>query len=562
MKSMRTLLLVLGLLAAPSPTPAGADDPPEADPPPALREGVTVDGALGAGEARSFPLELAEGDYVRGRFDGDRARLTLLRGDGGRERVLVAKGGKRLEFQFVAGDRPPYALEVRAEAAGAFAVSIESLVPRSAQVAPEEVPESPRLRVLRKTLAAGGDAEAFWHDVEEQSRGPLVERDGVSPPLAEGTSLVTFVWRGAKKGVRLFGAPSNDFDPLRRLGDSDVWYASYRVPNTARVAYKFAPDVPELDAPSMIRRRAILATAQRDPFNPKSVPPGELPDRYAGESLLELPDAPRPAWLNRRAEVPAGSIERLTLKSEVLGNSRDVHLYRPDGYRPGAEENALLVLFDGDRYIDDVRAPAILDNLIADRLIPPTAAVFVGNATAESRSAELPPNPAFARFLAEELTPWAKDRGVYAPATRTVVAGASYGGLAAAYAGWMHPDVFGNVYSQSGSFWWAPGASPKSGPAGGEEPEWLTRQVVDAPPRPVRFFLEAGTFEVGHGGAAGILDTTRHLRDVLKAKGYAVDYAEFAGAHGYAYWRFPLGDGLIRILGKPSSSARAGGAAP
>jgi enterochelin esterase family protein len=64
----------------------------------------------------------------------------------------------------------------------------------------------------------------------------------------------------------------------------------------------------------------------------------------------------------------------------------------------------------------------------------------------------------------------------------------------------------------------------------------------------VRFSLEAGQFEVGQQ-EIGILNATRHLRDVLQAKGYNLRYSEFAGGHGYYYWRFTLPESLIAILG-------------
>ena len=68
----------------------------------------------------------------------------------------------------------------------------------------------------------------------------------------------------------------------------------------------------------------------------------------------------------------------------------------------------------------------------------------------------------------------------------------------------------------------------------------------------VRFFIEAGTFENDVGGTGGqILEESRHLRDVLRARGYEVSYREFVGGHDQLTWRGSLADGLIALIGAP-----------
>jgi enterochelin esterase-like enzyme len=47
-----------------------------------------------------------------------------------------------------------------------------------------------------------------------------------------------------------------------------------------------------------------------------------------------------------------------------------------------------------------------------------------------------------------------------------------------------HPEIFGNVLAQSGSFWWKP--------ENDDEYEWLTRQFVASPKLPIRFYLQIG----------------------------------------------------------------------
>ncbi|WP_142849302.1 enterochelin esterase [Telmatospirillum sp. J64-1] len=511
---------------------------------PLLPAGGHSEGSLDSGQSRTHRLDAEKGAFVQGSLEGTGKRLILRDASGEALRVLAHGRGERQDFMFVVGDHPPYALEVQAVEPGEYRLRIAQVVPLADQVAPPPASiESPILRAMTERLTEGGDSSSFWRNIESLGT-PLVEAEGVEPPLAEDQLLVTFLWRGAEHSVRLFGAPTGEHDGLHRLGRSDIWYRSYRLPRDTRLGYRLAPDVPELNAPATQRRRAILATAQRDPFNRHSFPADPV-DRFHGSSVLELPGAPAQPWIAPRPDVPAGQVETLRFASNILGNSRDIHLYRPPGWQPGAPGNALLVAFDGERYVEEVPTPVILDNLIAAGRLPPTAAILIGNPSNAARSAELPPNPAFLRFLAEELMPWAREQGLSAEAGRTVIAGSSYGGLAAAHAGFHHPEWFGNVYSQSGSFWWAPDAVGEEG-----EPEWLTRQFAAAPKKPVRFYLEAGLFET-RGMRGGILEATRHLRNVLRAKGYDVQHREYASGHDYLHWRGTLATGLTALLGPP-----------
>jgi enterochelin esterase-like enzyme len=129
---------------------------------------------------------------------------------------------------------------------------------------------------------------------------------------------------------------------------------------------------------------------------------------------------------------------------------------------------------------------------------------------------------------------------VTADPARTVVGGASGGGLAAAFAALHHPERFGNVLAQSGSFSLAPA---RYGVGDDNEPGWLARQFEARPRLPLRFWLEADRFE--EGGLAH----TRRLQAVLDAKGYPVHFAEFVGAHSFACWRGTLADALLALLG-------------
>ena len=114
----------------------------------------------------------------------------------------------------------------------------------------------------------------------------------------------------------------------------------------------------------------------------------------------------------------------------------------------------------------------------------------------------------------------------------------------ASYCVLTHPDVFGNVISQSGAYWVYPGCFDNPAPLdrnGGT----LTDEFVKSPKLPIRFYLEAGRFE--NGSPVDLLGENRRLRDVLRAKGYDVTYSEFSGGHHYISWRGSFSDALIAV---------------
>jgi enterochelin esterase family protein len=259
---------------------------------------------------------------------------------------------------------------------------------------------------------------------------------------------------------------------------------------------------------------------------------------------IELPSERAARWTAARPGVGAGKVRLYRLRSAILGNTRRVWLYTPPA-TARAEPNGLLVLFDGETYLNAIPTPTILDNLLADGLVAPLVAVLVDSLDEETRDRELPCYPPFVAFLADELLPWVRKRArVASDPARTIVGGASYGGLAAAFAALSRPDLFGKVLSQSGSFWWKPDDDA--------EHEWLARQFVAAPMLPIEFYLSVGLREAKARITPHQLVVNRHMRDVLRAKGYTVHYAESDGGHEPRAWRDTLADGLVALASQAS----------
>jgi enterochelin esterase family protein len=284
--------------------------------------------------------------------------------------------------------------------------------------------------------------------------------------------------------------------------------------------------------------------------------------------MLEMPDAAPQPWIIRQPGVAEGRIERRPFNSAELKNEREVGIYLPPQYSPHAEPYPLLVLFDEWAYLGEtgqqplVPTPTILDNLIAAGRIPPMVALFLGN-PAGARDRELGCNPEFTRSLVTELLPWAHGLNNFTKdPRRTIVGGSSRGGFASACAALWQPETFGNVLAQSGSFHLSP---PSSGDATDSKPEpnWLARQFIASPRKPLRFYLDAGSAEFDViGDGSSILTTTHTLRDVLRAKGYEVHFQEFPGGHDYLGWRGTLADGLMALMGTTASKGRGEGAPP
>lgn len=491
------------------------------------------------GAAQQVQLQVPAGAVVQLRFAGAGLHLDLRDAQGQHIRRLAEnERGVQTAMWRSLGAQQEQLWVVPAEknlAAAPFSLQVLNTwqVQGAEQPKPDETPMGPRLKKLQQALVQGQSTDAFWQQVQQQGT-PLVE------PWEGGQLLVTFLWRDrGNQNVRLFGSPSGDHNPLRKLGGSDVWWTSVVMDPRARLSYALAPDVPKV-ANAAQQRRMILATLQRDPLNPHTFPAQlatQAVDRFQGRSVLQLPQAPKQPWVQARSDVPQGTLTRHVVHSQILGNDRDVWTYVP----AGAEPQNLLVLFDAHAFVHDVPTPRILDNLMADGLLPNTAAVIVGNASPEARGQELPPNPKFAQFMAEELMPWVREQGLAQMARHTVVAGSSYGGLVSSYLGLTHPELFGNVLSMSGSYWWA----PQGEPAGWMQRAW---QTLPSPMPNVRFYIDAGRFETGRGGRNGILETSRELGDVLRARGLSVTQREWISGHDYVQWQASLGCGLVALL--------------
>lgn len=164
------------------------------------------------------------------------------------------------------------------------------------------------------------------------------------------------------------------------------------------------------------------------------------------------------------------------------GTKREYSVYVPAQYKE-SEPAALMVFMDGGGYSNPkggFRVPVVFDNLIHQKKMPVTIAVFVnpGTIAATAKGAKDRSNRSFeydsmgdrhANFLIDEFLPVAlKGLNVSSDPAKRAVCGISSSGICAFTVAWEKPEQFGKVLSHIGSFtnirggWAYPGLVRKS----------------------------------------------------------------------------------------------------
>ncbi|MCW3119310.1 MAG: putative esterase [Chitinophagaceae bacterium] len=515
-----------------------------------LLPGKPVEREIRGSEVHHYTVTLHTGEFVRGTVEqsGIAIRVRGFFPDGLKIRAFTGPQTGTKTFRFVAELPGTYVLELKAQDSsltGSYKIMIKDIQPMDERlkITDEERYRSPRLAALQKEIAAGtkGVEDVFWDEVAK-SGTPLAEPTKNNPKY----QLVTFLWKETFpiNNVVVIWTPYSLEHPedykMIHLTGSKVWYKTLRIPAGARFLYQLSPN----ETLSRSENAQRYATVQADPLNPRRKPNDPNLTKYETFSIAELPGAPEQPWAVSRPEIPAGKIDKYRFKSDIMGNERDIAVYTPANYNATTNAYPLLILFDGTTYLSSVPAPVTLDNLIAAKKIAPVVTVLIDAASQNVRGDEFTCNPKFAELMAKELLPWIRKRyHVTLNPANVTVGGLSNGGLAAVYTAMRNPEIYGNVLVQSGMFWWSPGRD------NGEEPNWIARQFIDQPKLPLRFYIDAGKFENDIFGSGGqILETSRQLRDILKAKGYQVYYQEFIGGHDQLSWRGTLADGLIALI--------------
>ncbi len=199
-----------------------------------------------------------------------------------------------------------------------------------------------------------------------------------------------------------------------------------------------------------------------------------------------------------RSGVPQGKLTSgQFIDSHIFpGTRRDYSVYVPAQYKAD-EPAALMVFMDGSGYMQpqgSFRVPIVFDNLIHQREMPVTIAVFVnpGTIAATMAGAKDRSNRSFeydsmgdryANFLINEFLPVAlKGLNVSSDPAKRAVCGISSSGICAFTVAWEKPEQFGKVLSHIGSF---------TNIRGGWAYPGLVRKTKNQP-KPIKIYLHDG----------------------------------------------------------------------
>ena len=217
--------------------------------------------------------------------------------------------------------------------------------------------------------------------------------------------------------------------------------------------------------------------------------------------------------------------------------------FQPDEGRPEASHMPLVVLTDAQAHLDVLDTPGLLATATREGRLPPVIAVFID--AWPNRAEQLGVLGGQAAWIVEKLLPTLHRQGLTDPTTgeywridpdprRTILTGASFGGLTALFAFAEAPELCSSVSAQSVSLWrYQTGAFTES----------LAAAASRVGVHNARVRLHAGRYEGDMASDAATL--TRALHDVAN---WTVPLVIHEGGHDWAWWQQAMLDDVTGFL--------------
>ncbi len=274
---------------------------------------------------------------------------------------------------------------------------------------------------------------------------------------------------------------------------------------------------------------------------------------------------------NERASTVTGTLEVFDLGSEILGRSRTIRVWLPEGYEASGETRyPVMYMHDGQNLFDEATSfigvewgvDETLTELIASGEVPAMIVVGMDNSGA-FRAADYNPEGTshqgrenrgdlYLRSVLEEIMPEIERRyRVLRGSAHTGMGGSSFGGNATLYAAMRAPGVFGKILVESPASWIGDRVLVKMSR---EHAQW-----------PLRIFIAMGSNEYGEPTRdAELIGIARELRDAVAAKAGEDSVrlvVEEGGAHNEGAWARRLPEAMRFLWGRDGASSGGGGGA-
>ncbi len=345
-------------------------------------------------------------------------------------------------------------------------------------------------------------------------------------PIVEGPKC-TFLFRGGPHDAvdevwvchRIVGQP--DRVPMKRLLDTTLWFATLDLPAGSRVEYQIEV------------RRGERYERFNDPLNPKLAH-----SPVGSSSVCQASGYTEPEWARFDPDARPGELLEMRMASGALRRESHCRVYLPARYR-ATHRYPLLVVHDGDDFLNFAAMKNVLDNLIHRRDMAETVVAFTNPG---DRTKEYANSAQHARFLTAELIPRLESElALLGTRAGRCLMGASFGGVASLSTAYRYPEVFGSLLVQSGSFVFTDIGDHAGGPAFDPVVRFMNR--YRAKPRRVvdRMFISCGIYEP-------LIVPNRSMVPVFESTGMDVRYVEARDGHSWEDWRDRLRDGLSWVF--------------
>jgi len=301
----------------------------------------------------------------------------------------------------------------------------------------------------------------------------------------------------------------------------------------------------------------------RDPSTPgyvtaKELPDGVLPPSDADGNFIVGPTHNPAPEMTVQDGVPQGTIYNLTMSSAdsktYPGIARDAGTFGTvDPTDPAklvvttshpAPYTRRVAVYVPKQYVPGTAAPFIvgadgpdqllftaLDNLIAQKRVPPMIAISIGNGSGDAQGSQRgleydTMSGRYAEFVETEVLPFVERQANVTltkdPEGRATMGGSS-GGSAALIMAWYHPELYHRVLTYSGTYvnqQWPPSSETPHGAW-----EFHERLIPNTPVKPIRIWMEVGDRDllnpnVMRDNMHDWVVANENMAKVLAAKGY------------------------------------------